>query len=127
VAYFGDDAVVGCASGELYRFKNGSCVQVVQAHGVKEPVLSIAFNPREGVLVTGGKVRVCVRVCVLVCACNPADRSLTSRLVPFLVVPRIVLTISSPPFPFLYPLWAVCVLFMRVLPLAAPSPYPCMI
>ena len=55
VAYFNDDAVVGCASGELYRFRAGRCVQIVQAHGLNDPVLSIYFNAIESVLVTGGK------------------------------------------------------------------------
>ena len=54
-AYFNDDVVVGCASGELYRFKGGQCVQIVQAHGIKEPILCIRCNLKEGVLVTGGK------------------------------------------------------------------------
>ena len=55
VTYFNDDVIVGCASGELYRFKAGQCVQIVQAHGIKEPILSIGYNPKEGVLITGGK------------------------------------------------------------------------
>lgn len=55
VQYCGEDAVVGCASGELYRFRAGRCVQIVQAHGVNDPVLSMAFNAPESVLVTGGK------------------------------------------------------------------------
>jgi len=55
VAYFNEDAVVGCASGELYRFRSGRCVQIVQAHGVNDPVLSMYFNAMESVLVTGGK------------------------------------------------------------------------
>lgn len=54
-AYLNDDVVVGCASGELYRFKSGQCIQIVQAHGIKEPVLCIGYNPKEGVLITGGK------------------------------------------------------------------------
>lgn len=53
--YCGEDAIVGCAGGELYRFRAGVCIQVVQAHGVREPVLCISYNAKEGVLVTGGK------------------------------------------------------------------------
>lgn len=55
VTYCYDDAIVGCAGGELYRFRAGSCIEVVQAHGIKEPVLSIYFNAAESVIVTGGK------------------------------------------------------------------------
>ena len=54
-AYLNDDVVVGCASGELYRFRLGQCVQIVQAHGLREPVLCIAYNSKVGVLITGGK------------------------------------------------------------------------
>lgn len=31
VAYVGSDAVVGCASGELYRFRGRQLVQIMQA------------------------------------------------------------------------------------------------
>ena len=55
VTYFNDDVVVGCASGELYRFKAGQCIQIVQAHSMNEPILSISYNPKDGVLVTGAK------------------------------------------------------------------------
>ena len=55
VVYFNEDIIVGCASGELYRLKSGQCVQIIQAHGIKEPILCISVNYREGVLVTGGK------------------------------------------------------------------------
>lgn len=55
VVYFNDDIIVGCASGELYRLRSGQCVQIIQAHGIKEPILCISVNSREGVLVTGGK------------------------------------------------------------------------
>jgi hypothetical protein len=33
VTYVGNDAVVGCSSGELYRFKGRQLVQVVQVSG----------------------------------------------------------------------------------------------
>lgn len=55
VVYFNEDIIVGCASGELYRLKSGQCIQIIQAHGIKEPILCISVNYREGVLVTGGK------------------------------------------------------------------------
>ena len=55
VVYFNEDIIVGCASGELYRLRSGQCIQIIQAHGIKEPVLCISVNYREGVLVTGGK------------------------------------------------------------------------
>lgn len=54
-AYFGDDCIVGCASGEIYKLRKGFCVQVVQAHGLGEPVLCIKYDNRNGVVVTGGK------------------------------------------------------------------------
>ena len=50
-----DDAVVGCADGNIYRFSNHACVQIVRAHAPNEPILSIFFNRAEGVLITGGK------------------------------------------------------------------------
>lgn len=53
--YFNDDVIVGCAGGELYRFKHGQCVQIVQAHGIKEPILCLGYNAKEGVLISGGK------------------------------------------------------------------------
>lgn len=55
VAYIRDNAIVGCASGELYRFVNFKCVQVVTAHGIKDPILSMYYNFIDGILVTGGK------------------------------------------------------------------------
>jgi WD40 repeat protein len=55
VAYFGNNAVVGCAGGALYMFKGDRCVQVIQAHGLNESILSIYYNSDESILVTGGK------------------------------------------------------------------------
>ena len=55
VAYFGDDAIVGCGNGELYRFKGEQMVQAVQAHTMNEPVLSICCNHGDFVMVTGCK------------------------------------------------------------------------
>jgi microtubule-associated protein-like 6 len=55
VTYMNEDILVGCGSGELYRFKSGVCVQIVQAHGLKEPILCIGYSVRECVLITGGK------------------------------------------------------------------------
>jgi WD40 repeat protein/Ca2+-binding EF-hand superfamily protein len=55
VAYLDEDAIVSCASGELYRFKDHKCVEVVQAHGIKDPVLCMHFSMFDGCLVTGGK------------------------------------------------------------------------
>jgi hypothetical protein len=55
VSYFGEDCIVGCASGELYRFHNGKCIEVIQAHGIREPVLCLYHNMACGTLVSGGK------------------------------------------------------------------------
>jgi echinoderm microtubule-associated protein-like 6 len=56
VVYCGhDEVVVGCASGEIYKFLNGKCGQVIQAHNSCEPVLCMFFDPLENTLVTGGK------------------------------------------------------------------------
>lgn len=55
VAYCEDDAIVGCAGGELYRFRGGRCIEVIQAHGPKDPVLCIHYSAIDGCLVTGGK------------------------------------------------------------------------
>lgn len=55
-AYLKDtDAVIGTAGGEIYRFNNGECVAIIQAHGVKEPVLCLFFNNLTGNLLSGGK------------------------------------------------------------------------
>jgi microtubule-associated protein-like 6 len=54
-SYMENDAIIGCASGELYRFRGIQCIQIVQAHCMNDPVLCINYNAREGVLVTGGK------------------------------------------------------------------------
>ena len=53
--YMKEDAVVGCASGEIYRFHDCQCIQMVQAHGVKEPVLCLYYNIQHGTLISGGK------------------------------------------------------------------------
>eukprot|EP01039_Chlorochromonas_danica_P011314 gene11314-12624_t len=55
VAYIKSDAVVGCASGEIYRFKDGQCIAMVQAHGVKEAVLCLFYNRLDGTLLSGGR------------------------------------------------------------------------
>jgi len=55
VTYFKDDCIVGCASGEIYRFREGQCVDIVQAHGPREPVLCMYYNEEDGTLITGGK------------------------------------------------------------------------
>jgi hypothetical protein len=57
VAFVGDDAVVGTAGGELYRFgaKARQLTQVVQAHGAADPVLSMWAVAEGRQLVTGGK------------------------------------------------------------------------
>jgi WD40 repeat protein/Ca2+-binding EF-hand superfamily protein len=55
VTYFKDDCIVGCASGELYRFREFQCIEIVQAHGLREPVLCMFYNAEEGTLITGGK------------------------------------------------------------------------
>lgn len=54
-AYVKSDALVGCASGEIYRFRDGQCIAMVQAHGVKEPVLCLFYNRVDGTLLSGGK------------------------------------------------------------------------
>ncbi|RYH27855.1 hypothetical protein EON65_12920 [archaeon] len=53
--YMKGEALVGCASGEIYRFRDGQCIAMVQAHGVKEGVLSLAYNKSDGTLLSGGK------------------------------------------------------------------------
>lgn len=55
VSYMHDDAIVGAADGCLYKFHNYICVQVVQAHTINEPILSIHVSHTQGILVTGGK------------------------------------------------------------------------
>ena len=55
VTHLGEDAIVGCASGELYRFRNDKCIQTIQAHGLQEPVLCIYNSDKDGIIVTGGK------------------------------------------------------------------------
>eukprot|EP01033_Poteriospumella_lacustris_P007990 gene7989-5750_t len=50
-----NEAVIGCASGEIYRFKDCECIAIIQAHGIKEPVLCMYFNPVTGNLITGSK------------------------------------------------------------------------
>lgn len=49
-----DEAIVGCASGELYKFRNFKCIQMVQAHGIREPVFCLHFNLQDNTLVSGG-------------------------------------------------------------------------
>jgi WD40 repeat protein len=53
--HIGNEAVIGCASGEIYRFKDCECIAIIQAHGTKEPVLCMYFNPVTGNLITGSK------------------------------------------------------------------------
>ena len=55
VTHMGEDAIVGCASGELYRFRGDKCIQSIQAHGLQEPVLCIYHSDKDGIIVTGGK------------------------------------------------------------------------
>lgn len=55
VVYIREDAIVGCASGELYRFHEKHCVEIVQAHGLREPVLCLFYNSNDGTLFSGGK------------------------------------------------------------------------
>lgn len=55
VAYIKDEAIVGCASGELYRFKDGVCIAMIKAHGVNEAVFSLYYNKENGTLLSGGK------------------------------------------------------------------------
>ena len=55
VTHMGEDAIVGCASGELYRFRGDKCIQTIQAHGLQEPVLCIYHSEKDGIIVTGGK------------------------------------------------------------------------
>jgi len=54
VTYFREDCIVGCASGELYRFRDTICIEVIQAHGIREPVLCL-FTNRDGTMISGGK------------------------------------------------------------------------
>jgi WD40 repeat protein/Ca2+-binding EF-hand superfamily protein len=49
-----NEAVVGCASGEIYQFKDTVCNLIVQAHGIKDPVLCLFFNAAEATLTSGG-------------------------------------------------------------------------
>eukprot|EP00636_Phaeomonas_parva_P008104 CAMPEP_0118868616 /NCGR_PEP_ID=MMETSP1163-20130328/12066_1 /TAXON_ID=124430 /ORGANISM="Phaeomonas parva, Strain CCMP2877" /LENGTH=2540 /DNA_ID=CAMNT_0006803335 /DNA_START=188 /DNA_END=7810 /DNA_ORIENTATION=- len=56
VAFIGNDTIVGCASGELYRFSAArELVQVVQAHGINEGVYAMCQSPATGGVLTGGK------------------------------------------------------------------------
>jgi WD40 repeat protein len=50
-----NEAIIGFASGEIYRFKDCECIAIIQAHGIKEPVLCMYFNPVTGNLITGSK------------------------------------------------------------------------
>jgi echinoderm microtubule-associated protein-like 6 len=54
VAYCGEEAFVGCASGEIYKFVNMKCSQVIQAHNSCDAVLCLYYNPLESTLVSGG-------------------------------------------------------------------------
>lgn len=54
ITYIGvDEAVVGCASGEIYRFQQFKCVQIIQAHGINDAIFCCYFNTDEYTLVTG--------------------------------------------------------------------------
>jgi WD40 repeat protein/Ca2+-binding EF-hand superfamily protein len=55
VVYIREDPVVGCGSGEIYRFKSGHCVEVIQAHGVNEPIYSLYFCKDDDTLTSGGR------------------------------------------------------------------------
>ncbi|GMH62047.1 hypothetical protein TrLO_g8072 [Triparma laevis f. longispina] len=61
VAYIGNDAYVGCASGEVYRFDpvEAKVAEVWQAHGFYEPVLSLSRNLASGGLISGAMDGVC--------------------------------------------------------------------
>lgn len=76
VTYVGPDAVVGCASGELYRFQNRWCVQNVQAHSVCEPVLSLHWSGKHHALVRRCSVRaLTMHVTLRACRCQPQTQS----------------------------------------------------
>jgi len=56
VAYVGKNAFVGCASGEIYKFsETHRVVKAIQAHGVNEPVNSLAFCRTSGGVISGGR------------------------------------------------------------------------
>jgi WD40 repeat protein/Ca2+-binding EF-hand superfamily protein len=50
-----DEVVVGCASGEIYKFKDTVCNSIIQAHGIKDPVYCLYYNANDGTLLSGGK------------------------------------------------------------------------
>jgi hypothetical protein len=50
-----DEVTVGCASGEIYKFKDTICNSTFQAHGIKDPVYCLYFNANDGTLLSGGK------------------------------------------------------------------------
>lgn len=56
VAFLGEDAVVGTSGGQLYRFQDRSLIQVVQAHGLNEPVLSlVGMGAERRQVMSGGR------------------------------------------------------------------------
>lgn len=83
-AYVGSNAVVGCASGELYRFQGRWCIQSIQAHSVCEPVLSLHWSGNGCLISTAGHVpRVFLwrwqftdncGIAASSCGCNLGDR-----------------------------------------------------
>jgi hypothetical protein len=56
VAFLGEDAIVGTSGGQLYRFQDRSLIQVVQAHGLNEPVLSlVGMGAERRQVMSGGR------------------------------------------------------------------------
>lgn len=55
VVYLKEDALIGCANGEIYRFRDGICISMIQAHGVKESVQCLYCNDSNGTILSGGK------------------------------------------------------------------------
>ena len=53
-AYLNNDAYVGCASGEIYKFHRRRVVSVYQAHGIAEPVNSLSRCDVSGGLISAG-------------------------------------------------------------------------
>ncbi|GMH68416.1 hypothetical protein TrRE_jg1209, partial [Triparma retinervis] len=54
-AYLNNEAYVGCASGEIYRFRDRRLVAVFQAHGISEPVNTLERCKVSGGLISGGE------------------------------------------------------------------------
>jgi len=54
-AFLNNDAYVGCASGEIYKFHSRKVVAIYQAHGISEPVNSLSRCAASGGLISGGE------------------------------------------------------------------------